>query len=85
MEPEGGATHAGESHVLGVPRSVWRAGALASASVTRRWLTGRRADAVTYELTMCFCAGVIRQPWRDRRTAAQEPGSSGGRVEAPRT
>ncbi len=70
MEPEGEATHRGETHVLGVPASIWRGGALAAASAVRRWLTWQLAEAVEYEMIVCFCAGVIRQRWRDRRLSA---------------
>lgn len=72
LEPEGDASHEGEGHFLGVPASLWRAAARASASAARRWLMARPDDAVEYELVLCFCAGVIRQRLRDRREPAAE-------------
>lgn len=68
LEPEGSQTHDAERHVLGVPMSLWRAAARASASAGKRWILARPDEAIDYELMLCFCAGVIRQRWRDRRT-----------------
>ena len=68
LEPEGGRVHVAERHVLGVPLSLWREGARATLSAGRRWVQGRRDDALQYELTICFCAGVVRQRLKDRHT-----------------
>lgn len=65
LEPESGARHEGEHHFLGVPSSLWRAAARSSLSAGKRWLLGRFNDAVRYELQLCFCAGVVRQRFRD--------------------
>lgn len=71
LDPESGETHVGERHLLRVPESIWRTGVLAAASAARRWLWGRSGEAITYELTVCFCAGVIRELWRDGGAAAR--------------
>jgi glycosyltransferase involved in cell wall biosynthesis len=67
LRPEGDETHLGERHVAGLPASIWRAGAAALLSAGSRWLRGRFADALEYELQVCFCAGVARQRWSWRR------------------
>ena len=36
----------------------------------KRRLLGRADDALDYELLLCFCAGVLRQRLRNRRTPA---------------
>jgi glucosyl-dolichyl phosphate glucuronosyltransferase len=66
LEPEGAATHAHERHLLGVPASVWRAMVRAVLSAGKRRMLRQPADAMQYELTLCFCAGVVRQRLRDR-------------------
>ena len=68
IEPESERSHDGERHVLNVPVSVWREAGRAAASAGKRWLLGRADDALHYELLLCFCAGVLRQRLRDRRT-----------------
>jgi glycosyltransferase involved in cell wall biosynthesis len=77
LEPEGAGNHAGERHVLGVPASIWRAGARAVISAARRWSLGRFDAAVPYEQMICFCAGVVRQRVKDRALAP--PTRYGGR------
>jgi len=77
LEPEGSRSHEAERHVLGVPVSLWRQAARASASAGKRWMLGRPDDAVEYELMVCFCAGVIRQRWRDRSTMQSKEALAG--------
>jgi hypothetical protein len=71
--PEGDARHTGERHVIGMPVSLWRQAARASASALRRHLTRRGDDAVQYELMLCFFAGALRQRWADGRAAIASP------------
>jgi glucosyl-dolichyl phosphate glucuronosyltransferase len=66
LNPEDTGTHEGERHVLGVPASLWRTAVRSSLSAGKRWLLARSADALQYELMLCFCAGVLRQRLRDR-------------------
>lgn len=73
-DPEGLTAHASERHLLGVPSSVWREAARALLSALRRRLSGRRSEAVAYELVVCFSLGVIRQLVSDRVRSAAAPG-----------
>jgi glycosyltransferase involved in cell wall biosynthesis len=74
LNPEDDGSHAGERHVLGVPRSLWHAAVRSSVSAGKRWLLGRSNDALQYEVMVCFWAGVLRQRIRDRfRLAAAPP------------
>jgi glucosyl-dolichyl phosphate glucuronosyltransferase len=83
LEPESDDTHKGESHLLGVPASLWRHVARSMASAAKRWLTGRTDAALQYELAVCFCAGVVRQRLRDRRLPPPDARDERGRGEAP--
>jgi glucosyl-dolichyl phosphate glucuronosyltransferase len=67
LEPESGATHRHETHVVGVPLSLWRHGVRSAVSAAKRWLLARTDAALHYELAVCFAAGVIVQRLRDRR------------------
>lgn len=69
LEPDADATHAHERRLLDVPLSIWRLAWLGALSAARRWLSGRRDEALDYELQVCFCAGVIRQRLADRGAA----------------
>jgi glycosyltransferase involved in cell wall biosynthesis len=71
IDPDGAAGPSEERVVAGVPLSVWRRLARSSASWLHRRLRGQSAAAFEYDLWVAFCAGVIRQQWRERpRTAA---------------
>lgn len=73
LDPEGGATHKTERHLLGVPVSGWKEALRGAISAAKRRLLGRVAEAVEYEMIVCFWIGVISQRLRDRRTKL--PGS----------
>lgn len=86
LEPEGEATHASERHVLGVPVSLWRFAARATASAARRRAMGRHDAAVQYELLVAFSAGVIRQRFRDSYASSgsgSAPAASPSSLSAP--
>lgn len=67
LDPEGRATHENERHLLGVPASAWWNAIRSAVSAVKRRLLRRTAEAVEYELIVCFWVGVIWQRLRDRR------------------
>lgn len=76
MDPEGTATHERERHLLGIPVSGWWNALRGVISAAKRRLLGRTAEAVEYELIVCFWAGVISQRLGDRRK--QRPPTASG-------
>ena len=88
LDPEGGATHETERHLLGVPMSGWRNAFRGAISAAKRRLLGRVSEAVEYEMIVCFWIGVIRQRLRERRAprpAAGTPGPGAPATSSART
>ena len=73
LEPDAQTMPAAERSVAGLPWPVWRRMMRSAASWLKRKARGADADAFEYELWMAFCAGIVRERWRQRRPHRPSP------------
>jgi hypothetical protein len=74
--------HAGERTVGGVPAHLWLKAARSSRSAVWNALRGNGTEAFSYELWLCFFAGIVRQRWVDRRARVAAGPATARRAES---
>lgn len=82
LEPDTAAAASRDRQFARVPFSVWQRMARSGVSWARRFVVGEFKDAFEYELWLAFCAGIVRERWRDSRPFRPNSASASDRPPA---